>query len=253
MGFLIPFLIFIGLGAAHFADRKKKAIHHKGHHHMGHDWDAKLQDLQTNNHMFESKVRETKHLLSLWPTWMEQYRGGMPRGIFASIMAIESGGRMSDLGDPSLGEVGWYQVTKEFPESIGVDPKHRYDKQWNMYLGGAEYNVRAAAWLHRLAQENVSFEDAWKLSRLSFAIGDHGARGVVDSWHKVAGGAPFTYEDLLAHVDKHGTSSYGSQSAAHVRYRVHLVDWNFRVGQAAEPGIYEKPRATVAPDGKTYT
>ena len=201
------------------------------------------------------RVARTRELLAQWPSFLDRYRGGLPRGVFAAVMQMESNGHRAAKGDVRLGEVGLFQITEEFPRSLGLDPRLRYDTEWNFYFAGVEYNQAAARWVrrHRSLIEDGS-RDAWLLSRLSFAIGDSGARSHVKravQAHRDIAQRDGAYAALLALVREGGARPAGRQSAALVAYRIAVVcPVNFEIGEKAEPGPYGLPVALAMPKGR---
>jgi len=203
------------------------------------------------------RVERTRELIAQWPTFLDRYRGGLPRGVFAAVMQMESDGRRASKGDPKLGEVGLFQITEAFPRSLGLDPRLRYDTEWNFYLAGAEYNQAAARWYRRYRSliENGS-RDAWLLARLSFAIGDGGARAHVKralEAHRDVAHRDGIYAALTTLVRHGGARKAGSQSAAKVAYRIAVVcPVNFEIGEKAEPGRYGVPVELSMPNGRQF-
>jgi hypothetical protein len=201
-------------------------------------------------------VARTRELIAQWPTFLDRYRGGIPRGVFAAVMQLESDGHRAVKGDERLGEVGLFQIGAGFPRSLGLDPRLRYDTEWNFYFAGVEYNQYAARWVRRYRSLiDDGSRDAWLLSRLSFAIGDGGARAhvkrAIDA-HRDIAQRDGVYAALLALVRKGGARKAGSQSAALVAYRIAVVcPVNFEIGEQAEPGDYGLPVALPTPKGRT--
>ena len=172
----------------------------------------------------------------------------MPVGAFAAIMQMESDGKMGAPGDVSLGEVGFFQVTSSFPPKVGLPAASRYDPETNVFLGGLEYQVEAAKAAKQWPIVQKGSADQWKLARLSFAIGWGGTRDFVSralAATSASSGSP--YERVKAYANQTGGIAYGSQSAAKVWFRVHVVDYNFMVGQKIEPGGYGPPQLTPPP------
>jgi len=201
------------------------------------------------------RVARTRELIALWPTFLDRYRGGLPRGVFAAVMQMESNGHRMAKGDARLDEVGLFQITEEFPRSLGLDPRLRHDTEWNFYFAGVQYNQGAARWLRRYRSlvEDGS-RDAWLLSRLSFAIGDGGARDHVKraiEAHRDVAQRDGIYAALAALVRAGGARKAGSQSAAKVAYRIAVVcPVNFEIGEKAEPGPYGLPVTLAMPTGR---
>lgn len=210
------------------------------------DYVAKLAKMESAAGV-ASRVKNARTLLVKYGSWLRRYHGGLPVGIFAAIMEMESGGKMGAPGDVSLGEVGFYQITSSFPAEVGLPAESRYDPETNVFLGGLEYQVEAAKaakqWPGIVTKGSV---DQWKLARLSFAIGWGGTRDFVTrAFADSSSGSP--YQRVLRYADKTGGRPYGSQSATKVWYRVHVVDYNFRVGQQVSSGFYGPPQIIPAP------
>lgn len=198
------------------------------------------------------RVARTRELIAQWPTYLDRYRGGLPRSVFAAVMQMESNGRVGVKGDAALGEVGLFQVTEAFPRSLGLDPKLRYDTEWNFYFAGAEYNQAAMRWNRRYRSLIVEgSKDAWLLSRVSFAIGDGAARAHVERAvraHREIAERDGVYAALATLVRDGGARKAGSQSAAKVAYRIAVVcPVNFDIGEQAEPGQYGPPINLATP------
>jgi hypothetical protein len=168
--------------------------------------------------------------------WIDKYRGGMPAGFAAASIQWESDGIATTVGDPSLGEYGYFQVTSEFPTTIGLPSSSRTDPETNVFLGLMDYQMAAA----RIAAANpavrLGTSDAWKLARLSFAIGAGGTQALLANaakWRKPSFGD--VYSNVRDFVDAGGAQAAGSQPADLVWYRVHTVDLVWDIGQAALP------------------
>lgn len=198
------------------------------------------------------RITRTRALIAQWSTYLDRYRGGMPRGVFAAVMQMESDGRTAVRGDASLGEVGLFQITEAFPRSLGLDPQLRYRNDWNVYLAGTEYNQTAHRW-HQRHPELVTngSRDAWLLARLSFAIGDGGARSHVERALQLAPDVARrdgVYAALVQLVQRGGARKAGTQSAAKVAYRIAFVcPINFHIGEQAEPAPYGVPVRLAPP------
>jgi hypothetical protein len=182
------------------------------------------------------RVKRTKAIYALLGPWIEKYRGGMPAGFAAASIQWESDGIATTVGDPSLGEYGYFQVTSEFPTTIGLPASSRTDPETNIFLGLMDYQMAVA----RLAAANRAVlpgsSDAWKLARLSFAIGAGGTQALLTNAAKWRTPAPGNvYSNVRDFVDAGGAQSAGSQPADLVWYRVHTVDLVWDIGQAAVP------------------
>jgi len=198
------------------------------------------------------RAERTRTLIAQWSTYLDRYRGGLPRGVFAAVMQMESDGSPGSKGDDSLGEVGLFQITESFPRSLGLDPQLRHRNEWNFYFAGTEYNQAAWRW-HRRHPDEIArgSREAWLLARLSFAIGDGGARSHVQ---RALAAEPQlalregAYAALLTFIRKGGARRAGSQSAAKVAYRIAVaVPTNFEIGEMAEAGDYGAPARLSPP------
>lgn len=213
---------------------------------MGDDYASRLSEMRSESGM-SYRVRRGKALLAEYGAWLRRYRGGLPAGTFAAIMQMESDGKMAAPGDESLGEVGFFQITRTFPAKLGLPAESRYQPEVNVFLGGAEYQLEAAKaaklW-PQLVQKGS--EDQWKLARLAFSIGAGGTRDLVSKAIVAVPHGPI-YQRVKTFVDATGGIAYGSQSAAKVRYRVHVVDVIFDVGRRVEGGSFGPPQVIPAP------
>ena len=182
------------------------------------------------------RVKRTKAIYAQLGPWIEKYRGGMPAGFAAASIQWESDGVFTTVGDPSLGEYGYYQVTSEFPTTIGLPAASRLSPENNVFLGLMDYQMAAA----RIAAANPAVQpgtsDAWKLARLSFAIGAGGTQQLLTraaAWRRPMPGN--VYSNIRDFVDQGGAVAAGSQPSDLVWYRVHTVDDVWDIGQKAMP------------------
>lgn len=200
-------------------------------------------------------VRDTKTLLGTYGTWIEKYRGGIPAGWAAAIMNWESGGNFNAPGDPSLGEVGFYQVAAYVPGTLGMPAEARLDPETNVFLGLMEYQLEVAKWKAMFpALVKIASDDAWKLARLSFSVGWGGATGLA----KLAQGRALPgrlYDAIAAHVTEHGGTQLGSQSPDQVWFRVLSIAPQWEVGRQAGSllAISGPPTIVPAPPKYPYT
>ncbi len=200
------------------------------------------------------RVARTKAIYKTLGPWIDKYRGGMPQGFAAAAIQWESDGIATTVGDPNLGEYGYYQVTSEFPTTIGLPADARLDPETNVFLGLMDYQMAAA----RLHAANPAIllgtVDSWKLARLSFAIGAGGTQSLVAAalkWRPTYGGNVFA--TVRDYVDAGGAQAAGSQSADLVWYRVHTVDVVWDIGQAAVPfQTWGSPTNVPAPPYGAY-
>ncbi len=214
---------------------------------MATDYVARLAELKSPASV-SSRVKRGRELLLQYGAWIKKYHGGMPVGVLAAIMAMESDGKMSSPGDASLGEVGLYQITASFPPKVGLPAASRYDAETNVFLGCLEYQTEAARAIKQWGVGKSS-ADAWKLARLAFAIGAGGTKNFVNE--ALAAGRPKLgqsfYGRVIEYANQTGGRPYGSQSAAKVWFRVHIVEYNFMVGQQIQWGSYGPPQVVPAP------
>lgn len=214
------------------------------------DYAAKLAALRSR---LDSRAASARQLLVRHEGWIDRYRGGMSGGLFAAIMYTESGGNFGAAGDVSLGEVGYYQITASFPETVGIDPDVRRDPEGNVFLAGLQYQVRAAGF--EAAFPGVvrrGTVDQWKLARLAFAVGNHAAQDLLRRARAARARGAGPWAQLVAYVDDVGGVAYGSQSADKVWYRVHVVDVDVAVGDRVRQDGYHAPEILPAPSGVSY-
>lgn len=218
------------------------------------DYRAELA-AHTTPAVLADRVARTKAIYATYGSLINRYRGGMPQGFAAAAMQWESDGVPTTTGDPTLGEYGLYQVTSEFPTTIGLAADSRYDTETNIFLGMMDYQLAAARLATDVPQVRLGTSDSWKLARLSFAIGYGGTVALVKNavaWRPVSAGDVFSA--VRDYVDQGGASAAGSQSADLVWYRVHTVDVVWGIGQAAVPlQTWGAPTRVPAPPAGDYT
>jgi hypothetical protein len=201
-----------------------------------------------NDPSFDADVARASALLDQFSDWINRYRGGLPAGWMASIMLHESGGNFAAPGDPTLGEVGYYQIAAYVPSLFGLDASARQDPETNVALAALEYSLEAVLW--KLAfPDSVSLgtDDSWKLARLAFAVGRGGSHQLASLAAQSQGlTAGDVYHDLVRYVNATGGVPLGSQSAAKVRARVIDIDRQWAIGQAVSAGLSGPP--TIIPD-----
>jgi hypothetical protein len=192
---------------------------------------------KTQPAVMADRVKRTKAIYgSAIGKWIDKYKGGMPAGFAAASIQWESDGIATTVGDPALGEYGYYQVTSEFPTTIGMASSSRMDPETNVFLGLMDYQLATARLAAASPFVQLGTADAWKLARLSFAIGAGGTQSLVKAataWKVPAYGK--VYDVVRAYVDAGGATAAGSQSADLVWYRVHTVDVVWDIGAAAAP------------------
>ncbi len=163
---------------------------------------------------------------------LNKYRGGMSAGFLAAIASFESGGKMSSRGDATLGEVGIFQITRNFPSKVGLPANSRFDEATNIFLGCIEYQMMAIQmWLSN-PRISLGTVDNWKLARLAFAIGAGGTRKLLSRSNATS------YAELVEYVDRVGGVSLGRQSAGKIWFRVRVIDVLWDVGQLAKPSFW---------------
>lgn len=212
---------------------------------MASEWTTKLQNLIDS---IPSRVKSTRAIIAgQLGMYIRRYHGGMPAGFMAAIAQFESGGQMV-TGDPNLGEAGYFQIAASTPGLFKLAADARLQPEANVYLGGLEYNteVTKLAILNPLVL--LGTPDAWKLARLSFAVGGAGTRKLIDAAQPRVAGTVFSAIKQLA--ERGGTMALGSQSAEKVAYRVQAVDVIWQIGALAAPGqSSDLPEVPPAPAG----
>ncbi len=212
-------------------------------------WKQRWADKQER---FPSFVRKTREVYGKLGGWIDRYRGGMPAGVMAAIAYAESGGRFGSAGDPQLGEVGYFQITKSTPGYFGLAADVRRDPETNVFLAGLEYNADAVGFYLRYPSViELGTEDSWKIAMLAFAIGSGGTRTLIRNARPTKRGRVF--DAILAYVDRTGGIPLGSQSAGKIWFRVRYVDYKWRAGLQAVSGRAGWPQAVPPPRGVSYT
>jgi len=203
---------------------------------------------------FDADVARAKALLDQFGPWIGKYRGGLPAGWMASIMLHESGGNFAAPGDPTLGEIGYFQVAAYVPGLFGYDASSRYDPETNVALAVLEYELEAVLWMLEVPQVHLGTDDAWKLARLTFAVGRAGSRQLA-SLAAAGGGLSDgdVYGSIARYVAASGGIPLGSQSAQTVAKRVLDIDRQWRIGQAAGGGASGPPILIPDPPVGPYT
>lgn len=179
-------------------------------------------------------IARAKALLDQYGTWIDKYHGGMSPGWLASIMLHESGGNFASPGDPSLGEVGFYQIAAYVPALFGYDASARYDPETNVALAVLEYSLEAVLWKIAFPQVLLGTDDSWKLARLAFAVGRAGSHQLAANAAATLGGLTTgdVYHDIVKYVQATGGVPLGSQTAQKVAQRVLDIDRQWVIGQA---------------------
>jgi len=201
-----------------------------------------------------STTRAASRFYSSFNNLINTYRGGMPAGLMAAIAQHESGGRMI-AGDASLGEFGFFQITSDFPRTVGVDPEVRKTPDGNVFLAGLEYNVEAQRIKNRYVDLIVDgTQDQWMLARAVFALGIGALTKLVALAQQAGLGRTRgqLYADLVRFVDANPNVSVSGYPPGKVWYRVKSVPAQWQIGQGVlsqAPGI---PVKVPAPSGITY-
>lgn len=198
-----------------------------------------------------STAKRGKQLLAQYGTQINKYRGGMPAGFAAAIMAIESNGNPNLVGDVSLGEHGLYQVAAYIPPIFGFKAEARLNPEDNIFLGMMEYQTEVVKWkLAYPALIDMGSADAWKLARLTFAIGGT-ARTVLAPLAKPTEFGK-VYDAIYNYVERNGGVPLGSQSAEKVKYRVKMIQVQWEIGQAVAAGAPTVPLFVPNPPAGPY-
>jgi hypothetical protein len=213
------------------------------------DYRAELAS-QMNPATVADRVKRTQAIYAQLRPWIDKYRGGMPASFAAASIQWESDGKATTVGDPSLGEYGYFQVTAEFPTTIGLPSSARMDPETNVFLGLMDYQIAAVQMFVLNPAIPLGSDDSWKLARLSFSIGAGGTKNLL------ALAKPRSYADLIRYVDTHGAPSAGSQPPDQVWYRVHIVDLVWQIAKKSGIGGLlggaGMPRAVPAPPAGAY-
>lgn len=223
---------------------------------MAKDYVALFEDVSSAQTIARSAAR-VKVLLEQYGMWIDKYRGGIPREWAAAIMMWESDGNFAAPGDPSLGEVGFYQVAEYVPATMGMPAVARTVPEANVMIGLTEYQMDTVKW--KLAFPDyveLGTPDAYKLARLSFAVGWGGATGlatqaIASSGIVVAG---TLYQAIVDYVTQNGGIALGSQSPSQVWFRVVSIEPQWRTAEAASTfGLsVGPPTLPPAPPGFGY-
>lgn len=197
-------------------------------------------------------VNRGRELLTKYGPWIDKYRGGLPAGFAANIMAMESNGNPTLGGDATLGEYGLFQVAADVPAQFGLAAGARMDPETNVFIGLMEYQVEAIKW--KLAFPSVvqlGTADSWKLARLSFAVG--GSIRTFTKDYVKPGTVGRVYDAIVSYVDKYGAKQLGSQSAEKVWYRIKLIQMVWDTGQKVRADAPGLPVLVAAPPQGSYT
>ena len=169
----------------------------------------------------------------------------MPAGFMAAIAEHESGGRFDSAGDISLGEVGFFQITQDFPKQFGIDPDVRRQYEGNIFLAGLEYNAYAARLANAYPNEIApGTKDQWYVSRLAFAVGYYGTENLIKNSRPHIFGQ--VWQGIQTWIERTGGMPLGSQSADKVKARVKDIDVQWLIGNQVIPASWTGPRKVPA-------
>lgn len=209
------------------------------------------EQLAAQRAQIDSRVAAARRVYRQLGPWLDRYHGGLPVGVFAAFAQYESDGRMDAPGDPSLGEVGYFQITSTTPGRFGLPAESRYDPETNVFLGGLEYNDEAArfAAMYPGLVEPGSV-DSWKIARLAFAVGVGGTKLLIHNAKPTERGN--VYGALREYINRTNGIWLDTQSPTTVALRVHMVDVAWDVGMRAIGGTVGWPQKIPAPPNVTY-
>lgn len=205
---------------------------------------------------FNADVARGRAILANLRPWIDRYRGGMPAGWMASIILHESGGNFGAPGDASLGEVGYMQVAAYVPPLFEYPSGARMEPENNLAIGSLEYALEHALWVKDFVPVQIGSADAWRLARLSFAVGRGGSRTLAAMAAAARGGSLTggdVYGDILRFVSTSGAPALGSQTPAKVVARVQSIQRQWDLGQAIEAGMAGPPTRIPDPPAGPYT
>lgn len=176
--------------------------------------------------------------------WIDKYKGGFPPGYAAAAIQWESDGIATTVGDLSLGEYGYFQVTAEFPTTIGLPSDARLDPETNVFLGLTEYQMESVRQSIANPLVVLGTDDAWKIARLAFAIGSAGTRNLIANANPQVRGK--VYDAVVAYVDALGRYDQ-------IWYRVHTTQVVWDIGeQVISFQSWGKPMLPPAPPAGPY-
>jgi len=209
------------------------------------DYQAELASQMTDA-VIASRVARAKSIYaSQVGRWIDKYRGGFPAGYAAAAVQWESDGIGTTVGDPTLGEYGYLQVTAEFPTTIGLPSDARYDPETNIFLGLMEYQLESIRQYTYQPLIILGTEDAWKIARLAFAIGPTGTANLIANAQPTVQGHVF--DAVLDYVDNQGLYDQ-------IWYRVHTTQLVWDIGAQVLPfNSYGQPQMVPNPPAGAYT
>jgi hypothetical protein len=136
------------------------------------DYNDKLADQIAS---IPSRVKTAKAVYAKHGNLINKYRGGVPAGLVAAYITVESGGNEKATGDPRLGEYGLLQTASYTEKDFGVPEGTRYNTEGGVFLGLLHMNAEARALsLKYPAYISNGSMDNWLLARASFALGRYG-------------------------------------------------------------------------------
>lgn len=184
---------------------------------------------------------------------INRYHGGMPVGYLAAICAHESSGNPTATGSPSLGEFGLFQITSNFPTTVGVNPEVRKTVEGNVFLASLEYAIEAERLAIRYPSVIVrGSADQWKMARLVFGLGIGAVTKLIQIVRPTERG--HMLDAIRNYVNTHPGTTVSGYPASTVLARVNsaqsLWDEGAKVASFQTVGL---PEAVPAPAGITYT
>lgn len=212
--------------------------------------------MATSDPAYDADVANAKALLDQFGDWINTYRGGMPGGWMAAIMAHESDGNFAAPGDPTLGEVGYYQIAAYVPPLFGLDADARNDPESNVAIASLEYALEVAYWKAAFPDAvQLGTGDSWRLARLAFAVGRAGSHQLAQLALQATGQLTpgDVYGDIVRLVSSSGAPALGSQSASKVTARVIDIGRQWNIGQDAGGGAIGPPTYIPSPPAGDYT
>lgn len=202
-----------------------------------------------------ARVQRVQQLLDQYGNWIDKYRGGVPRSFAATIMMWESNGDFNAPGDPSLGEIGFYQVASYVPQMFGYSTDATADPESNVCIGLLEYQYEAVGWnLFTGGKVPLGSADSYKLARMTFAIGRAGAQSLAAS-AQAAGisDSDGVYAQIAKLVTSSGAPSLGGVSAQKVAQRVLDIDTQWQIADLASDNTPGLPTLVPDPPAGPYT
>jgi hypothetical protein len=194
-----------------------------------------------------SDANRVGQLLDKYGSWIDKYRGGMPKTWMGTIMLWESDGNAGLVGDASLGEFGLYQVASYVPPLFGLPSSARLDPESNVAIASLEYATEAIRWFLRYPNLVVlGTPDSWKLARLTFAVGRAGGYQLADMARPTNQGHVF--DDIKAYVAASGGVQLGGQSPDKVWFRVMSLDTQWKIAEIAAGGSLSPGNPELIPN-----